>query len=134
MGDTENARRSYQEALVAAQRAVAESPQEATRHVLLALVAAGLGNADEALREGRRAIEILPESVDAFDGPILTISMARIHTLLGRTDEALSLLEHSLSTPAGVTVSELRFDPTWDALRDNPRFQKLLSQGATPAH
>ena len=59
------------------------------------------------------------------------ISLARIHTFVGDAEDAISLLEHSLAMPGGVTVNELKFDPTWDALRQNPRFQKLIA--ATPA-
>jgi hypothetical protein len=73
---------------------------------------------------------LLPESIDAFDGPILTVALARIYTLTGEHEEALTLLERSITTPAGVTANELRFDPTWDALRSNPRFQKLVGQDA----
>ena len=74
--------------------------------------------------------DFMPEKIDAFDGPILTTALARIQTFVGEHDAALSLLERSLVTPAGVTVNDLRFDPTWDALRQNPRFQKLVSQDA----
>ncbi len=48
-----------------------------------------------------------------MDGPLLTIALARIHTFVGNHDQALELLEHSHSTPAGITTSELRLDPTW---------------------
>ena len=127
-GDTERARAMYEQALTVAERALVDGPGDAARHVLIGLINAGLGRKDEALRAGRRAIELLPESADAFDGPILTIAMARIHTFVGDPEEAISLLERSLATPSGVTVNELRFDPTWDALRQHPRFQKLVAQ------
>jgi serine/threonine-protein kinase len=90
------------------------------------LIYAGLGRKQDALREGNRAVEILPETKDALNGPILKISLARIHTFVGNHDEAIALLERSLATPGGATVNELRFDPTWDALRQNPGFQKLV--------
>jgi serine/threonine-protein kinase len=96
--------------------------------MVLALIYAGLGRKEDALREGNRAVEILPETKDALNGPILKISLARIHTFVGNHDEAISLLERSLSTIGGATVSELKFDPTWDALRQHPRFQKLVGQ------
>ncbi len=50
---------------------------------------------------------------------------------MGNHDQALELLEHSHSTPAGITTSELRLDPTWDALRQNPRFEKMSGQTPT---
>ncbi len=83
------------------------------------------------MREGQRAVEILPESKDALNGPILKIALARIHTIVGNHEKAIALLERSLETTGGATVNELRFDPTWDELRANPRFQKLAPQDPT---
>jgi TolB-like protein/Tfp pilus assembly protein PilF len=128
-GDAEKARAAYEQVLPLAERALADSPSDAARHVVVGLINAGLGRKEQALAAGHRAVEILPETKDAFNGPILKISLARIHTIIGQADEAISLLERSLQTPGGVTVNELRFDPTWDALRDHPRFQKLVSDG-----
>jgi tetratricopeptide (TPR) repeat protein len=93
---------------------------------LIGLIYAGLGRNEEAIREGDRALELLPESKDAMDGPILVISMARIYAITGDREKAIDLLEHSLQTPAGTNVHELRMDPTWDPLRDHSRFQKLI--------
>ncbi len=110
-----------------AARAIAESPRDAARYALLGLIDAGLGRNEEAIRNGARAVELLPETVDALDGPIFKISLARIQTMVGNRETALSLLEESATRPGGITKSELRFDPTWDPLRQEPRFQKLLA-------
>lgn len=128
MGDAENARAAYEKARPMAERALAASPNDASRHILLGLIDAGLGRTEEALQEGKRAVQLLPESVDAMDGPLLTIALARIHTLVGNQEEALGLLERSPATPAGMTLPELRLDPTWDSLRANSRFQNLVEQ------
>jgi len=127
MRDIEKARAASEEARPLAERALTESPDDAARHVLLGLIYAGLGRNDEALTEGNRAVEILPESKDAYNGPILVISLARIKTMVGQYDEAIALLERSLGTIGGITVNEIRFDPTWDPWRENPRFQNLVS-------
>ena len=126
-GDAEQARQAYEQALPIAERALAESPGDAARHVLVGLIYAGLGRNQEAVAAGRRAIEMLPESKDAFNGPILIVSLARILTMIGAHEEAVSLLDRSLDTNGGVTVNELRLDPTWDPLRADPVFQKLLT-------
>lgn len=84
------------------------------------------GRCDEAAAEGKRAVELLPETADAFDGPILAVSRARIAVLCGDQPTALALLERSLQIPAGITVQELRRDPIWDPLRENSRFAKLV--------
>ena len=73
-------------------------------------------------------MEVLPESKDAFDGPIMVMSRARISLMCGDAETALALLDRSLQTPAGITVSELRTDPSWDALRGDARFQQMLSK------
>ena len=57
---------------------------------------------------------------DAFDGPILVVSRARINMMCGDFDTALALLERSLQTPSGITIHELRLDPSGtrsDAIR-----------------
>lgn len=124
--DPDKARAEYEHALGIAQRAVEESPQDAARHALLGLIYAGLGRKEEALRAGNRALKLLPESKDAMDSPILVTSMARIHAITGNAEKAIDLLQHLLQIPAGLTVHEIRLDPTWDVLRENPRFQGLI--------
>jgi tetratricopeptide (TPR) repeat protein len=133
-GDAEKARAAYEQVLPVAERAVADSPSDASRYLVVGLIHAGLGRKEEALQAGNRAVELLPETKDAFNGPIITISLARIHTIIGDHDQAISLLDRSLKTPGGVTVNELRFDPTWDPLRANPRFAALVAKDEKSGH
>ena len=93
---------------------------------LTARAIAGLGQNEEAVRAGNRLVEILPETKDAFNGPILQMSLARIHTRIDNHEEAIS----ALVTINGASVHELRLDPTWDALRGHPRFQQLVAKDA----
>jgi TolB-like protein/Flp pilus assembly protein TadD len=128
MKDDARSRENYLQARAKAEKAVQESPEDGPRHALLGLINAGLGLCEEAKAEAKRAVELLPESKDAFDGPILVISRARIHMLCGDLDTALALLNQSLQTPSGVTIHELRLDPIWDPLRADPRFQPMLAK------
>jgi TolB-like protein/Flp pilus assembly protein TadD len=128
MKDQAKARANYEEAREKAETAVRESPEDGPRHALLGLIYAGLGRCEEALAEGKRAVEMLPESKDAFDGPIMVMSRARISMMCGDIDTALALLDRSLQTPAGITIHELRLDPIWDPLRADPRFQQMLAK------
>jgi tetratricopeptide (TPR) repeat protein len=128
MKDQAQARTNYEQARDKAEAAVRESLEDGPRHALLGLIYAGLGRGEEAKAEARRAVELLPETKDAFDGPILVISRARIHMMCGDLDTALLLLEQSLHTPSGITVQELRLDPVWDALRADPRFEQILAK------
>lgn len=132
LGDADRARDGYEQALGMAERAVADSPADASRHALIGLIYAGLGRNEEALREGRRAVELLPETKDAFNGPLLVIVLARIQMFIGNQDEAIALLARSLAVPNGITANELRLEPTWDPLRQNPRFEQMLANAAVP--
>jgi hypothetical protein len=92
----------------------------------------GLGVARKQRPRRSAAVDLLPETKDAFDGPILVISRARIHMLCGDLENAFALLERSLQTPSGITIHELRLDPTWDPLRADPRFQQMLAKFGAP--
>jgi hypothetical protein len=89
-----------------------------------------LDNKEEAIAEGRRAVELTPESFDAFDGPEFVASLAQIYAWAGEKDKAIELIDHSLQTPNGVTVPMLKMDPMWDPLRNDPRFQALVERYA----
>lgn len=125
--DAEKAHAEYEHALSIAQRALEESPQDSARHALIGLIYAGLGRKEDAIREGNRALELLPESKDAMDAPVLVVAMARIYAITGEPEKAIELLHHSLQTPAGLTMHEIRLDPTWDVLREHPRFKALTA-------
>jgi hypothetical protein len=77
-------------------------------------------------------VDLLPETKDAFDGPILVISRTRIHLMCGDRANAFALLDRSLQTPSGITIHELRLDPVWDPLRADPRFQQMLAKFGAP--
>src|SRR5207237_7069639 len=113
-----------------AERLVRESPDDAARHGQLGLILAGLGQKDAAIAEGKRAVELLPESQDAFDGPEVTAVLAQIYAWTGEHDQAFSLLDHLLITANGITVPLLKLDPIWDPLRKDPRFEKLIASPA----
>lgn len=126
--DEAKAKASYEDARVRAENAVRESPEDGPRHALLGLIYAGLGRCEEAMTEGKRAVELLPEHKDAFDGPILAITRGRISMMCGDIETALALLDRSLQTPSGITIHELRLDPVWDSLRGDMRFQRMLAK------
>ena len=128
-GDKEKARTAFESARAVAERLVSEAPQDATRHGQLGLILAALGQKEEAISEGKRAVELLPESQDAFDGPGATESLALIYAWTGEFDEAFRLLDHLLTVPnISLSVSILKLDPSWDPLREDPRFQALIEK------
>ena len=130
LGDKEKAHAAFEQARPVAERLVRDAPDDAARHAQYGAVLAGLDQKQEAINEGKRAVELLPESEDAFDGPIITASLAEIYTWVGEPDEAFRLLDHLLTVPNGLTVPTLKLDPTWDPLRKDPRFQALIDKYA----
>jgi tetratricopeptide (TPR) repeat protein len=133
LNDKEQARLAFQRARPILERAIQQGPGDASRHATLGMVLAGLGEKKAAIAEGKRAVELLPESQDALDGPKMTLALAQIYTWTGENDAALSLLERLLITPAGVTVSSLKLNPIWDPLRADVRFQALIDMAQKPS-
>jgi tetratricopeptide (TPR) repeat protein len=132
VNDKEQARSAFQRARWILEKAIQEGSEDAMHHMTLALVLAGLGEKDAAIAEGKLAVALLPESQDALDGPKMTLALAQIYAWTGENDSALELLERSLTTPAGVTVSSLKLNPVWDPLRSDSRFQGLIDVAQNP--
>src|SRR5436305_1428905 len=130
LDDKVNARSAFERARIIAEQLVRENPDDAARHGQLGLILAGLGQKDAAIAEGKRAVELLPESQDAFDGPDVTVVLAQIYAWTGESDEAFRLLDHLLVVPNGITVPSLKLDPVWDPLRKDQRYQALIDKYA----
>jgi non-specific serine/threonine protein kinase len=96
----------------------------------LGLIYAGLGFKQKAIREAEGAVELLPVSEDAVDGPEIVAVLAQVYTRVGEYDAAIDRIETLLSIPSMMAVHILQLDPVWDPLRDNPRFQRLLEKYA----
>jgi tetratricopeptide (TPR) repeat protein len=126
-GDSARAKLLFEAALPQAENEVKEHPDTASRHAQLGIVYAYLGRKEDALRAGRRALELLPESKDAYYGVDISNMFAIIYARLGDGDQAIPLIERLLSTPHGVVLQDLRSSPDWDPLRKDPRFQKILT-------
>ena len=127
-GDEAGAREAFLASKRLAEKYVNDAPNEAERHAKLAVILAWLEEKEAAIAAGKRATELLPESVDAFDGPKITESLAEVYAIVGEHDKAIELLDHLLSKPSFVTVASLKVLPVWDWLRHNPRFDELLKK------
>ncbi len=133
IGDMARARTYADSARAAFEQQLQAAPDDAQRLVLLGVSLAYLGQADEAVRLGRRSVEQQPLSRDYVSGAYYTHQLARIHILLGQEDEALELLELLLAQPYYLSPAWVRLDPTFRPLQGNPRFQRLAAQ-APAAH
>jgi len=119
------AARPQQEAAVLAARA--RQPDVAQALSTLGMIDAGLGRKEEALREGRRAVELAPIATDSTDGPQVVFHLALIYAWTGERDLAIEQLEIVAKIPNGPTYGMLRLDPVWDSLRGDPRFEKMVA-------
>jgi TolB-like protein/Flp pilus assembly protein TadD len=127
-GDETKAQPQLEQARVVSEKLLSEAPEDPARHAQYALILAALGRKQEAITEGKRAVELLPESQDALDGPRATEALAQIYAWTGESDEAFRLLDHLLVVPSGLTIPMLKIDPVWDPLRKDPRFQALIDK------
>jgi TolB-like protein/Tfp pilus assembly protein PilF len=132
--DTARARIDFEAARPALEKTVADSPQDAVRHAQLGLLYGLMGRKEDALREGRRAVELKPIARDVIEGAVAQAFQALTFARTGETDKAVSELERLLTTPFAVdyaddsiTLSDLRTRWEWDPLRNDPRFQKILA-------
>src|SRR5438876_67268 len=105
-----------------------QKPEDPDLHVQLAKVLAWLGQKDAAIAQAQQATDLRPESKDAFDGPRTTENVAQVYAILGDNGRAIELLDGLLSRPTGVTLQNLRVNPAWDPIRNDPGFQALFAK------
>jgi tetratricopeptide (TPR) repeat protein len=98
----------------------------------LSVAEAALGQNEEALRHARHAAEMLPPSVDAVAGPMCEIRLAQVLALTGDRDGAFDKLGKLVKLPFGLNSGDLKLNPMWDDLRDDPRFDRILAESALP--
>ena len=131
--DDAAARTAFLKAKGVLEQQAKQKSDDSDLHVQLAKLLAWLGEKDAAIAEAQRAIDLRPESKDAFEGPRTTEQVAQVYTILGDNARAIELLDGLLSRPTGVTLQSLRVNPAWDPLRDDAEFQALFAKYAGKA-
>jgi len=128
-GKVEAAQREFQAVIPLLEAKIKTGEGEPSIHAGLGRAYAALGRKDEAVREGMKAVDLLPVAKDSFDGPFYLTQLAEIHARVGNADEAITILRQLLDMSAGVLVSPalLRLDPAWDPIRSDPRFEKIVA-------
>jgi len=135
-GDIESAQRYFAAARPALEGWVRDDPDNPDHHARLGLLYAYMQRKEDAIRESRRAVELEPESQNAFHGAQFAAYLALVYALVGEPEQAITLIERLLSTPGAatypdspnsITLADLRLRREWDSLRSDPRFQKILA-------
>ena len=126
-GDVATARARQAATLAEWQARLAGEPTNAIALSSVGQMQMILGHPEEALRLCRKAVELVPESRDAVDGPVYRYILADVYAMHGDSDQAIAELSHLLLAPMLNSVAQVRTDPVFAKLRDDPRFQALLA-------
>lgn len=131
-GDSERAQEVFGKASSELEQIVQKRPEDALAMMNLAWAYAGLGHADEALQTAQRAVQLVPVWRDATEGPGYAAMQAQVQAWLGNEDAAIAQLSALVKQPGSPSYGELKFDPSWDVMRSDPRFAQLAVEAARP--
>jgi tetratricopeptide (TPR) repeat protein len=129
-GDAAGAQSEAQKALKILEDRSRERPNEILTLSELTWIYLALNRSADALNCSRKAAQLLPPQQDALIGDYNLTGLAEIEARTGEAADAISILHQLLSIPAGdsVSIARLKIDPVWDPIRNDPRFQKLLTE------
>jgi TolB-like protein/Tfp pilus assembly protein PilF len=130
--DNEKARSAFSAARAEQEKIVQAQPNYGPALCVLGLIDAGLGRKEEALREGRRAVELLPVEKDAIEGSAMIEYLATIAAWIGDKNLACEQLASIIRRPSSLSYGQLKLLPLWDPLRGDPRFEKLVEEAKQP--
>ena len=133
LGDNVAARAAFTRARSEVEKIVREQPAYAQQLSVLGTIDAALGKKEDAIREGRRAVELLPVTQDSITGALLAEQLAVIYAWTGEKDLALEQLAIVARVPGDLNYGSLRLHPYWDPLRGDPRFEQLVASLAPHA-
>ena len=125
--DQPAARAAFTNARKELEKIVRDQPDYAEALCALAVTNAALGNKEDAIREGRRAVQLMPVSKSSIEGPLLIKYLALIYAWTGEKDRAFKRLDQVAKGPSFLSYGELRLHPYWDSLRGDPRFEKIVA-------
>ncbi len=126
-GDAADAEASFIRARATQQKIVDAQPEYGPALCVLGSIDAALGRKEDAVREGRRAAELMPPSKDSINGVHIMVRLASIYAWVGEKDLALDQLARAVQLPVGPHYGILRLFPDWDPLRGDPRFEKIVA-------
>jgi TolB-like protein/Flp pilus assembly protein TadD len=127
MKDENKARSAFAVIRAEQEKIVQAQPDYGPAVCILALVDAGLGRKEEALREIRRAVELVPVEKDSLNGADMIQYSAIVAAWVGEKDLALEHLAKAVQLPGFLSYGRLKLLPWWDPLRGDPRFEKIVN-------
>jgi len=125
--DETKARAAFDAARAKQQKLLQQQPDWAPAICVLGLIDAGLGRKQEALQEGRRAVDLLPVAKDSINGAHMIEYYAMIAAWVGEKDLACEQLAKAVQLPGTLSYGQLKLLPYWDPLRGDPRFEKIVA-------
>jgi Flp pilus assembly protein TadD len=128
--DEHNAQLAFTAARTEQEKTVQAQPDYGPAWCVLGVIDAALGRKEDALREGRRAVELLSVEKDSINGMAMIKYLAMIAAWVGDKDLACEQLATAVRLPSsGLALSygELKLMPWWDPLRGDPRFEKIVN-------
>jgi TolB-like protein/Tfp pilus assembly protein PilF len=125
--DDVKARSDFTAARAEQEKLVQAHPDDAGALCVLGLIDAALGQKEEALREGQRAVELLPVEKDEISGARITLCLARIAGWVGDNSLACEQLAIAIRHPGRLSYGDLKLMLWWDPLRGDPCFEKLVA-------
>ncbi len=128
MKQNEAARAEYEKARIFLEEAVKEKSDYAAVYSSLGKAYAGLGRKEDAIRNGKKAMELVPLSIDKFMAPDYIADMAQIYVMVGEYDQALNEIETLFREQSWFSVNGLKLQPMWDPLRDHPRYKQIIQK------
>jgi serine/threonine-protein kinase len=127
-GDQGAAQAAFSRARKELEQIVRGQPNYAAALCALGVVDAALGKKQDAIREGERAVELMPVSKSAIDGAMLIHYLAAIYAWAGDKDRAIERLNDTAKLPgSSLSYGRLRLNPLWDPLRGDPRFEAIVT-------
>jgi len=126
MNENELAKKYYDESRNILEAKIQQDPNDARFHSSLGIAYAGLGRREDAIREGKTGVKLLPVTKDAWRGVYRVSELAQIYVMVGEFDLAMDQIEYVLSIPGELSIPLLRLDPDWAPLREQPRFKRLV--------
>jgi len=127
-GDKLAARAAFTGARTELEKILRTQPDYAAALCALGVVDAVLGNKEDAIREGERAIQLIPATKNAIEGAMLIQYVAVIHAWAGDKNRAIERLTEATQLPGShVSYGNLRLNPLWDPLRGDSRFEAIVA-------